>query len=92
MYVAPEQNLVGVFFGRNERLGAIQVANRLRPHAAALEERLRLRPEQRSQGAVPGAIWRVNCFSPDNWAAMADWLVTECSRFERAVVEVLDGA
>ena len=26
------------------------------------------------------------------WAAMADWLVTECSRFERAVVEVLDDA
>jgi hypothetical protein len=92
MYVAPEQDLVGVFFGQNEKLGAVQVDKRLRPHFAALEARLKLRLEHCSAGPGLGAIWRVNCFAEDNWPAMADWLVTEASRFERAVVEVLGAA
>jgi hypothetical protein len=91
MYVAPEQNLVGVFFGRNERLGAIQVEERLRPYEAAIVEKLQLRPEQRFQGSTLSSLWRVNCFADDNWPAMADWLVTEASRFERVVAEVLGG-
>ncbi|MCG7504099.1 hypothetical protein [Mesorhizobium retamae] len=90
MYVAPEQSLVGVFFGRNERLGAVDTMRRLEPFRAAIEDRLRLKPEQSAQGFGVNAIWRVNCFADDNWPAMADWLVTEASRFERAVTEVLN--
>lgn len=89
MYVAPEPNLVGVFFGRNEKLGAIAVEARLKPHVAALRERLRLSPDQQSPGPGLGAIWRVNCFAEDNWPAMSDWLVTEASRFQHAVEVVL---
>ena len=88
MYVAPEPNLVGVFFGRNEKLGAIAVEQRLKPHHAAIHARLKLSREQRSEGPL-GAIWRVNCFAEDNWPAMSDWLVTEASRFQRAVEAVL---
>jgi hypothetical protein len=91
MYVAPEQNLVGVFFGRNEKLGAIAVDERLRPHRSALDARLKLRRDQRFDGPGLGAIWRDNCFAEDNWPAMADWLVTEASRFDLAVNEVLGG-
>ena len=91
MYVAPERNLVGVFFGRNERLGAVDVPERLRPYRSAIEMHLKLKPEQ--QGEVPGigAIWRVNCFAEDNWPAMSDWLVTEAGRFQRAL-EAIFGA
>src|SRR4051794_4516056 len=49
MYVAPEPNLVGVFFGRNEKLGAIAVEARLRPHLTRLQELLRLSPEQQAK-------------------------------------------
>lgn len=90
MYVAPEQNLVGVFFGRNEKLGAVDTETRLAPHRATIEERLKLRPEQTAQGFGINAIWRVNCFAEDNWPAMADWLVTEAGRFEQAVAEALN--
>ena len=85
MYVAPERNLVGVFFGRNERLGAVDVPARLHSHWSAIREALKLTPGQ--EGDVPGlgSIWRVNCFAEDNWPAMTDWLVTEASRFERAI-------
>jgi len=86
MYVAPEQNVVGVFFGRNERLGAVDTKIRLEPFRAAIEDRLKLKAEQ---DFGVNAIWRVNCFPDDNWATMADWLVTEAGRFERAVTEVL---
>lgn len=89
MYVAPEQNVVGVFFGRNERLGAIDAKGRLAPFRAAIESRLKLKSGQGEQGFGVNAVWRVNCFADDNWPAMADWLVTEASRFERAVAEVL---
>ena len=89
MYVAPEQNVVGVFFGRNERLGAIDTTSRLRPYRTAIEDTLKLKPEQSEQGFGVNAIWRVNCFADDNWPAMTDWLVTEATRFERAVTEVL---
>lgn len=88
MYVAPEPNLVGVFFGRNEKLGAVAVEQRLKPHHAAIQAQLKLSPDQRSQGPL-GAIWRVNCFAEDNWPAMSDWLVTEASRFQHAVCSVL---
>ena len=89
MYVAPEPNLVGVFFGRNEKLGAIGVPERLLPHRAAMSRKLRLDPWQRFEGSGIGSFSRVNCFADDNWPAMADWLVTEARRFERAVTEVL---
>jgi len=89
MYVAPESNLVGVFFGRNEKLGAIDAQTRLKPLQPAIEERLKIRPEQRFDGTSLGSVWRVNCLAEDNWPAMADWLVTEASRFERVVTELL---
>jgi hypothetical protein len=89
MYVAPGQDVVGVFFGRNERLGAIQVGLRLQPHRLALETKLKLRPEQSADGLGVNSIWRVNCYAEDNWPAMADWLVTEATRFESAIVEIL---
>lgn len=92
MYVAPEQNIVGVFFGRNEKMGAVDAAARLKPFQARIEERLKIRPEQRFDGSSLGSVWRVNCFAEDNWPAMADWLVTEASRFEAAVELVLSKA
>ncbi len=57
--------------------------------APAIEARLSLRPEQSAQNLGINSQWRVNCFADDNWPAMTDWLVTECSRSERAVTEVL---
>ncbi|MFD2056291.1 hypothetical protein ACFSQT_25445 [Mesorhizobium calcicola] len=89
MYVAPAQNHVGVFFGRNEKFGATGAWSRLKPFQPAIEARLNLRPEQQSPGLGINSLWRVNCFAEDNWPAMADWLVTEASRIERAVEEVL---
>ncbi|TGP25148.1 MULTISPECIES: hypothetical protein [unclassified Mesorhizobium] len=89
MYVAPSENVVGVFFGRNEKLGATGVWSRLKPFQPAIEARLKLRPEQSAQNLGINSQWRVNCFAEDNWPAMADWLVTECSRFEQAVLAVL---
>lgn len=91
MYVAPGENLVGVFFGRNEKLGATDVRARLRPFQPAIEDRLKLRQHQYSEELGINSLWRVNCFAEDNWPAMADWLVTEALRFERAVAEVLGG-
>lgn len=89
MYVAPSENVAGVFFGRNEKLGAIDVWARLEPFRPAIEERLGLRPEQSARNLGINSQWHVNCFAEDNWPAMTDWLVTECSRFERAVTDVL---
>jgi hypothetical protein len=91
MYVAPGENLVGVFFGRNEKLGAVRVSDRWLPHRAALQAKLKLDPWQQFGGPAVGSVWRVNCFAEDNWPAMADWLVTEASRFERAVTDVVAG-
>ena len=77
MYVAPAQNHVGVFFGRNEKFGATEAWSRLKPFQPAIEDRLKLRPEQSCEGLGINSMWRVNCFAEDNWPAMADWLVTE---------------
>ena len=89
MYVAPAQNNVGVFFGRNEKFGATESWTRLKPFQPAIEDRLKLGPGQSAGGLGINSLWRVNCFAEDNWPAMADWLVTEASRVERAVTEVL---
>ncbi|TPI17335.1 hypothetical protein [Mesorhizobium sp. B4-1-1] len=89
MYVAPAQSHVGVFFGRNEKFGATGSWSRLKPFQPAIEARLKLKPEQSAQNLGINSLWRVNCYAEDNWPAMADWLANECSRFERAVVEVL---
>ena len=90
MYVAPEQNLVGVFFGRNEKLGAVDADARLMSYRSAIESRLNIGPEQRFSPGSLGTIWRVNCFAEDNWPAMADWLVTDASRFERVLADLLE--
>ena len=89
MYVAPAQNHVGVFFGSNEKFGATQSWSRLKPFQPAIEARLKLKPEQSSQGLGINSLWHVNCYAEDNWPAMTDWLVTECSRVEEAVTDVL---
>jgi len=92
MYVAPGRNLVGVFFGRNERLGAVRVDERLAAHRPALIARLGLRPDQLGDFDGFASIWRVNVFAEDNFAAMADWMVTESYRVETAVREILADA
>ncbi len=83
------RNHVGVFFGRNEKFGATQSWSRLEPFRPAIEDRLKLRPEQSSPGLGINSMCGVNCYAEDNWPAMADWLVTEASRIERAVTDVL---
>jgi hypothetical protein len=92
MYVSPDKNRCGVFLGRNERLGAIDVAGRLRPHAVRIEEALDLDPSLSSAEFPFVSCWQVNCFAEDNWPAMADWLVTEASRFEGCLRELLGTA
>lgn len=89
MYVAPDKGRCGVFLGRNEKLGAIDVVERLRPHAARLCEILKLDPMVSSAEFPFMSEWQVNCFAADNWPAMTDWLTTEASRFERALVELV---
>jgi hypothetical protein len=85
MYVSPDKNRCGVFLGRNERLGATDVAARMAPHACRLNEVLGLDPSVSSAEFPFVSRWQVNCFAEDNWPAMADWLVTEASRFERTL-------
>ena len=85
MYVSPDKNRCGVFLGRNERLGATDVAARMRPCASRLNEALGLDPSLSSVEFPFVSRWQVNCFAEDNWPAMADWLVTEASRFERVL-------
>ncbi|TIV90419.1 MAG: hypothetical protein E5V74_30015, partial [Mesorhizobium sp.] len=77
MYVAPAQNHVGVFFGRNEKFGATDSWSRLKPFQPAIEAKLKLKPEQSSQGLGINSLWHVNCYAEDNWPAMTDWLVRE---------------
>ena len=89
MYVSPDRNRCGVFLGRNERLGAIDVAGRLGPHATRINEALGLDPSLGSAEFPFVSRWQVNCFAEDNWPAMADWLVTEASRFERCLRALL---
>lgn len=88
MYVAPERSRVGVFFGRNERVGASD--DKWKPHQLSIEAALGgLRDEQRWAPGALGSIWHVNIFADDNWPAMADWMVTEATRFERAALAAL---
>lgn len=89
MYVSPDKNRCGVFLGRNERLGATDVSGRLKPYAARINEALGLDPALASAEFPFVSCWQVNCFAEDNWPAMADWLVTEASRFERALRQIL---
>ncbi len=88
MYVAPQRSLVGVFYGRNERLGATEA--RWRPYQLGIEAALGGIPE--AERWSPGSLGRVlyiNVFAEPNWPEMADWMVTEADRFERAAIEVL---
>lgn len=88
MYVAPKNSRVGVFFGRNERLGAIDA--KWRPYQLEIEAALGgLRDEQRWAPGALGSIFPINIFAEENWPAMSDWLVAEADKFERAAVEVL---
>lgn len=88
MYVAPEHSRVGVFFGKNVKLGAVD--SKWKPYQLEIEAALGgLRDNQRWAPGALGSIWHVNIFAEDNWPAMADWMVTEATRFERAVGEVL---
>ena len=90
MYVAPESSRVGVFFGKNAKLGAVD--SRWRPFKLEIEVALGgLRDEQRWAPGALGSIWHVNIFASDNWPAMSDWMVTEGTRFERAAIAVLGG-
>jgi len=88
MYVAPQSSRVGVFFGRNEELGATDA--KWKPFQLEIEAALGgLRDDQRWAPGALGSIWNVNIFAEDNWPAMSDWMVTEAARFERAAVDVL---
>lgn len=88
-YVSPDKNRCGVFLGRNEKLGAINVAERLRPYAARLNEMLGLDPANSSDEFPFVSLWQVNCFAEDNWPAMVDWMATEASRYEAALMNIL---
>ncbi len=89
MYVSPEKNRCGVFLGRNGKLGAVAVSARLSPHAGRINHALGLDPSQSSPQFPFVSSWQVNCFAEDNWPAMTDWLVTEASRYERALEEIM---
>lgn len=88
MYIAPQRSLVGVFYGRNTKLGAVE--SRWKPYQLEIEAALGGIPddERWSPGSL-GRVLHINVFAEDNWPAMADWLTTEADRFERAAVEVL---
>ena len=88
MYVAPQRSLVGVFYGRNERLGAVE--SRWRPYQLEIESALGGIPDEErwSPGSL-GHVLHINVFAEENWPAMADWLASEADRFERAAIEVL---
>lgn len=88
MYVAPQRSLVGVFYGRNERLGSVE--SKWRPYQLEIEAALGGIPDEErwSPGSL-GHVLRINVFAEQNWPAMADWLVSEADRFERAAIEVL---
>lgn len=91
MYVATGRGLVGVFYGRNAKLGAVE--SRWRPYQLEVEAALGGIPD--SERWSPGSLGRVkhvNVFAEDNWPDMADWLVSEADRFEQAAIEVLGSA
>jgi len=92
MFVAPTENCCGVFLGRNENIGAVEVVERLRPFAERLNRELGLDPLI-SSGEFPFmSRWNVNCYAEDNWPPMVDWLVTEASRYERALRAIIQEA
>ncbi len=90
MYVSPDKDRCGVFLGRNEKLGAVNVAERLRPLASRIFETLKLDPKFSTPEFPFVSQWQVNCFAEDNWPAMVDWMVTEASRLEAVVTALLD--
>ncbi len=90
LYVSPDKDRCGVFLGRNEKLGAVNVADRLRPIASRIFETLRFDPKHSSPAFPFVSQWQVNCYSEDNWPAMVDWMVTEASRLEAVVTTLLD--
>jgi Outer membrane receptor for ferrienterochelin and colicins len=92
MFVAPTENCCGVFLGRNARVGAVGIAQRLRPFAEQLNRKLGLDPSISSDEFPFLSRWHVNCFAEDNWPAMVDWLVTEASRYERALRAIMQEA
>jgi hypothetical protein len=88
MYVAPQRGLIGVFYGRNERLGAVE--SRWKPWQLEIEAALGGIPddERWSPGSL-GHVLKINVFAEENWPDMADWVVREADRFEQAAIEVL---
>lgn len=89
MFVAPDKNRCGVFLGENGKLGIASVEKRLAGHADEINAALGLDPEASFPGFPFVSRWNVNCYAEDNWPAMVDWLVTEASRYERALREIL---
>jgi len=90
LYVSPDKDRCGVFLGRNEKLGAVNVAGRLQPLASRIFETLKLDPKFSTPEFPFVSLWQVNCFAEDNWPAMIDWMVTEASRLEVVVTALLD--
>lgn len=88
MYVAPSRSLVGVFFGRNEKLGDTEA--KWRPYQLEIEAELGGIPDENrwSPGSL-GSVLRLNVFAEENWPEMADWMVAEATRFEQAALVVL---
>jgi hypothetical protein len=78
-----------MFLGRNEKLGAVDVAERRTPHAARPNEVLRLDPANSSDAFPFVSLWQVNCFAEDDWPAMVDRIVTQASRHEAAPKDIL---
>jgi hypothetical protein len=85
MFVSPRKDVCGVFLGRNEKLGAVNVAERLRPLADRIFAAMKVDPRHSTPEFPFVSQWQVNCFAEDNWPAMSDWMVTEASRLERTV-------
>jgi hypothetical protein len=92
MFISPNKDICGVFLGRNEKLGATDVAERLRPHAERIFAALKIDPRHSTSAFPFVSQWQVSCFSEDNWPAMADWMVTEGWRLERTISDILDDA
>lgn len=89
MFVSPDRNRCGIFVGSNRKVGAVNVAERLRPHVDAINAALGLNPSISTDEFPFLRRWNVNCYAEDNWPAMADWLVTEAARYEHALKDIL---
>ena len=91
MFVAPQRSLVGVFYGRNQKVGSTDV--KWKSYQMEIEAALGgLRDEQRWAPGSLCSVWRVNVFAEDNWPAMSDWMTVEATRFERAAAAALSAA